>query len=878
MEKKSAPYSTQLATCRYVTPLFLYLCLLATTTCADKSISLQPSVVVAIFDPALGKLPTPNDLLYDLSETQVSIPLPPESPVAKSPLEIDIIKSLNRHRGWSSRTSAEIHFSAAIAPSSIHSTSLQVWNYGTDNQPPVQLDATSDYTVELLPGATEADITTLKITPFGTGWLPGHRYIILAAGGAHGLRGEGDREVVADAAFWFLRQKESLLLHPNALPGTTAEERLANAEKLEPHRQALAPLLAHVEERQISRRDVAHLWSFHITDAPEILMDKALGKMPVPSDFLRSPATGQIVLPIDEETPPFEAAAREVINTFDGFGLSSNLFFELSSPIAPSTLTEDAIRLFEIRDTELIEIPIELETRAGETFVLLKPVDTILEPNTHHLVVVTDALQNEQGLTVEPMMPGVLALARNPLIANGTSQLTSLELADAAKIEQVRAKTAKGLDLLVASGDLEREQVRAAWSFKTLSVVPKMLAARDAPYELDLSPDPTIDRVQNSLAAILEFPVGITSLVRVGSVYHGTLLTPDFLDPITHSPYENGHWNATAVPFTMTVPRSAPTDKPLPVVIFGHAVVTERRFTLGIADAFAAEGIATISIDLPYHGERTHCTYSGPMCFVNPLDTNGDLLCPNPCSSGTECAPDGRCVDNGGQGNERSRWPVIPMYQSSGSLFIEMENLGGTVAHFHQAVTDLSSLLRSLRLGDWESAIGYQIDPDISFVGQSLGAIVGALFTAAEPSIDQVVLNVPGADLVELMRASDWFGPQFDHFLGVHQIQPGSVDHELLLNMARWMMDLIDPQTFAPFLKSRSIETGAPLNDRAIMIQMATLDIIIKNPYTRLLAERSEVPRFDYFAEHAFAVIPIEPAYYPGNRDMARLVSRRTLP
>ena len=207
-----------------------------------------------------------------------------------------------------------------------------------------------------------------------------------------------------------------------------------------------------------------------------------------------------------------------------------------------------------------------------------------------------------------------------------------------------------------------------------------------------------------------------------------------------------------------------------------------------------------------------------------------------------------------------------------------MHHLGGTVHHFYQSITDLGALFRSLKIGNWEDSIGYEIDPDISYAGQSLGGIIGALYAAAEPSIDQVVLNVPGGDLVELMRESDWFGPQFDHFLGERDIQPGTIDHEMLLNLARWMIDPIDPQTFTPYLKLKSIETGAPLDDRAIMIQTATMDFIIKNPYTEFLAEWSEVPRYDYIAEHAFVVVPIEPAYFPGNEDLARLLARRELP
>jgi hypothetical protein len=50
---------------------------------------------------------------------------------------------------------------------------------------------------------------------------------------------------------------------------------------------------------------------------------------------------------------------------------------------------------------------------------------------------------------------------------------------------------------------------------------------------------------------------------------------------------------------------------------------------------------------------------------------------------------------------------------------------------------------------------------------------------------------------------------------------------------------------------------------------MATLDFIIPNSSTKELAHIAGVQRLDYIAEHAFLVIPVEPAYPAGTRDAA---------
>ena len=62
---------------------------------------------------------------------------------------------------------------------------------------------------------------------------------------------------------------------------------------------------------------------------------------------------------------------------------------------------------------------------------------------------------------------------------------------------------------------------------------------------------------------------------------------------------------------------------------------------------------------------------------------------------------------------------------------------------------------------------------------------------------------------------------------------------------------------------------GQPAHQRQVLIQMATLDFIIPNANTKLLASLSGARRKDYIAEHAFLVIPVEPAYLPGGRDAA---------
>jgi hypothetical protein len=83
------------------------------------------------------------------------------------------------------------------------------------------------------------------------------------------------------------------------------------------------------------------------------------------------------------------------------------------------------------------------------------------------------------------------------------------------------------------------------------------------------------------------------------------------------------------------------------------------------------------------------------------------------------------------------------------------------------------------------------------------------------------------------------------------------------MNVARWLMDGIDPASFAPTLVGRS---GIA---RRVFVQLATLDLIVPNAYTEKLATLAGAQLKRYVAEHGFLVIPGEPEYFRGKGDVA---------
>jgi len=827
---------------------------LTSVGCSNLDLDPPPTLIHARFDPDARVIPMPTDVLRDRALGRLELPNDtPEELAALTPAEAEFYAYLETLDGWSSLMSATVELTGAIDPSSVHAGTVQVWSWG--DIPRQVLDARL---------SVSADGKKITIDPPRTGWERGGRYVAVVRGGARGLTGLAGERVECDAAFYFLRQTTPLDTpeHERAFPGDTAEERRENARRLEDIRLDLAPAFDFFEQRHaLPRGEVAALWAFTVTTRTELAMDQPSQRMPLPIDLMIDPATAKIDAPIAPWDSDLEADAKRRLTELDGFSLSGSQLFELTAPVDPSTVGDRTIRLYEIESGSPVQVPARVELLADRRHVVVTPTSGRLAERTTYALVVSKGLRDEGGERPVVMPVGHFLLSRAPVLDGGASQIPAVEDRDAERLESARAELAAILDDLPGG----RDQVLAAWPFTTMSVTAPLRALRVTAERYGVSPDPADVTRQSPAQALLDFPLGIASILDVGDVYHGTIESPVFLDPATRAWRRDGGHVVEKIHFTMTVPDD-PAPGPIPVVIFGHGLVTERRFVLAVGDALAAKGYAAISIDFPYHGERTYCARGGPISLVDPFD--GSLTSLDPCKSGTTCNELGRCVDAQGNGNHLATWPVLDMPVASGAVFLEIENIANSKDHFQQALVDLGALDRSLRRGNWEDVLGRPVDTSrIFYAGQSLGGIMGAVFLGTDPDIQRAVLNVPGANLVPMFDDSTFFSPQLDAFFTRHEVERDSYDGQRFLTVAKWFMDAVDPLHLGPI-------TG----DRALLIQMATLDFIIPNESTMTLQAVTGAPRRDYLGEHAFITIPVEPAYFRGVRDLASFLSGELAP
>ncbi len=815
--------------------------------CSNLTLEPPGGVIHARFDPDAKVIPMPTDVLRDGEAGRLDLPLDDEE---LTPAEREFYTFLNTMDGWSTTTPATVEFTAPIARATVDEDTVQVWQW---RETPRRVEG-----VRVALDDTE---TTLTIDPPREGWRRGGRYFVVVRGGAAGVEGKQGERVECDAAFYFLRLTESLDTpqHERAFPGDTRAERVDNATQLEDIRAELSPYFDFFAARGMPRDEVAALWSFTVTTRTELAMDKTSQRMPLPIDLLIDPDTRRVELPVAEWDSDVEANAKVLLAEYDGFGTSQNTMFGFTGPIDVATITEDTVQLYEVSGQPRL-VPSELQVLDDLTHVIVRPKDGPLAERTRYAIIVRQGVRDAEGNAIALMPVGHFLQARSPLYRDGESQVGVIDAADARKVDLVRR------DVGAVLGDLGATDVLAAWTFTTMSIKAPLVDLMNQPALLDVSVDPTDVTHMTPGEAVVDFALGITGLFNLGDVYNGYIESPIFLDPETRAFRTDGGHAVEKIGFTLAVPRNIDPGKPLPMVIFGHGVMSERRFVLAVADALAARGYASIAIDLPYHGHRTYCWSEGPLTAPNPQ--TGELTGLDPCKDGFTCREDGKCVDPAGKPGGLRKWPIIGMYQASGAAFIEIERIANTRDHFRQSLIDLSALSRSLRKGDWRSVIGAPLRTDkLYYAGMSLGGIIGATFVALSPEIERAVLNVPGADTVDLFDESPFFGGQVAAFFKRQNVDRASYDGYRFMNVARWFMDSADPQMFA-----------TELGEHDAMIQMATLDFIIPNTYTKKLEALSGLPRRDYIGEHAFVVVPIEPAYLRGTLDMARFISGDLIP
>lgn len=242
------------------------------------------------------------------------------------------------------------------------------------------------------------------------------------------------------------------------------------------------------------------------------------------------------------------------------------------------------------------------------------------------------------------------------------------------------------------------------------------------------------------------------------------------------------------------LPLEAPA--PWPVVVFGHGLGSDRGQAKALAEVAAPMGIATVAIDAVAHG-------------VHPGAP------PNPSTAVAVAAFFG--------------------------ISLETLELDGLVLrdNWRQSTYDKLQLVRLLTdAPDLDDDGAPELDPDhLSYLGVSLGGIMGAELLALSPALGAGILSVPGGRVTSIMSDSETFAPIL---FGL--TPPGATKSDVLrfFPVLQTLIERGDASNYAPYVLSKRLQGAGPAPQ--LLLNMAVGDATVPNVCTRSLARALGVP------------------------------------
>jgi hypothetical protein len=342
-------------------------------------------------------------------------------------------------------------------------------------------------------------------------------------------------------------------------------------------------------------------------------------------------------------------------------------------------------------------------------------------------------------------------------------------------------------------------------------------------HSADLQIDPALASTANLAGG------DVTTLKGGSTVVQGPTNAYSFTTGITQVVRSSGQlvgfYNTDRqIPFVYFIPAGGAAT--YPTVILQHGITSQKEAAAAIADTIALSGKATIAIDLPMHG-----ALASPANTIQPGD------------SATVMA------------QKQTGW---------GTDFVSLTSLLTTRTNIQQAALNLHRLEILMRTGtpfgtafatySGGPITGYPApgaNGNITFVGQSLGSIVGAYYLAGNTSLDPTpgnppytpaslqsdmkgFLSVPGSTLAYLLKDSPAFGPTINAGLSAASggtVVPGTTAYTQFFLVAQTINDPVDPASMtlplAPNLLSRF--------EYRVAMQEAVGDQVIPNYTTRYL-------------------------------------------
>ncbi len=545
----------------------------------------------------------------------------------------------------------------------------------------------------------------------------------------------------------------------------------------------------------------------------------------LPHEILRSPTTGLINIPPTGD-PAVDGLAAQV-NTIPGFSTSAAIRIPMVGKVNPDSVNSqtvmvvDAVELaaaaqgaqvnpfkeyaFEVKDDE-----------TGNNSVISGLPVRPLNPGHPHLVIVTQGvIGTASSLPVESEATTIILKRTTPLVdANGNSLSTALTNEQAQALEPLRAAYQPMWALAEQVTSTDRLLIPFTFLFTTQPLFDTMAVTRARAHAI--TPEPEISfaavgsaQVDAFFQLLDTFFPGASSFPHesIGAIMQGTISAPNYIShPVAGSFQGSGEnlqqLGSNDLTFMLSLP---PGDGPFPTMIFQHGITSRKEFMLGVANGLNANGIAVIAIDLVLHGDRVGDFYNNETGQPGP---DGEL-------------------------------------DSDGTGFINLLNLLVSRDNIRQSVADLFMITHMITSGatDFDGDGVPTLSPvGTTFLGMSLGSIVGTPFVTMEPNVKHATLNVGGARVPYLLQNSDSFGPIIDAGLAGVGLTKGSALYDIYFLFAQTIVDDADAFNYAPHTFSGALAGGVGTD---VLIQEMIGDSVVPNSATEDQARAMGIAQVD---------------------------------
>ncbi len=595
------------------------------------------------------------------------------------------------------------------------------------------------------------------------------------------------------------------------------------------------------------------------------------GDVPFPNDLYRD-ESGAIrlgALPTPLSDAPLFGALRDLLASRDGFCATCNVYFAIDGPLdggqfsaggpPRSPSSSDAVLLADVDPASPERgrlFPLRVEWSSATGVLALRPERGIaLHRSRRYAAALTSRLRAADGSALGPS-----ALFRRARSGEGGD----------ATVERVRAVVGPALDELERVG-IRREEVVSVAAFTTEDVTADVLGARAAvqggsPLEVSIEGvfrgtgiDELLGYPAEDRPGIDVPPIPGTGGTR--SIVHGSIaevIRGSFSAPriVTGTGTEIGVVRRDAgggivagpreaVPFVLTLPATADRRR-LPIAIAHHGFNASRVTGFATAETAARAGVAVLAIDAFQHGDRAVSARDevnamrggipGPDGFAEtePLDVSARVFGILGASPGLEGFP------------------------------------GYSHATLLQFATDVFSTVRLVREGELARAIENRVAPSspigfdvdrIGFIGNSLGAVVGASALVGEPDLRAGVQNVQPGSVIETLVESPEFRPLVEAIFLPRLGVEGPFDEierhlvfDPIVDLSRWVLEPVDPLGLAPYLVRDPVRAGgAP----EILFQIAGLDEVAAPLATVSMVEASDAPRVTRYDPAAHGMLEV---------------------